>query len=641
MNKEDKDILEIALTRYDQCVSAEADDRKDALDDIKFAHGEQWPVDVKADREAAGQPCLTINRTQRFIKQVVNDIRQVRPAIKTHPVDSAGDPETSEIMTGMIRAIEQSCNAEIAYDWAAESAITSGKGFWRITTEYSDLESFEQDIVIKRIRNRFSVYLDPNAKEPDGSDAKFGFVVKSMLRKDFEAKYPGIKSEWDKCDSGTSMEHWYTSDSVLVAEYWELEEQLATLNQLLDGSVSWGEAPAELIANTRESTRVTLIQRIITGRDILETKKYPFKYIPIIPVLGEERDIEGKTYLQGMVRDMKDAQRMYNYMRSASAERIGLAVKSTWIGPKGAFKSPKWKLAHKKNFPFLEWDTDAVKEAGGIPPVHVPPPEVSSGLVQEQQTAAEELKAMPGIYDAGLGDRSNEVSGVAINARNLRSDIANFHYVDNLSRAQRHSGRVMLDMFPTIYSEERVIRILKPDGDAETVQINAEGIDKKTQKPYHFDLNAGKYDIVVDIGPSFATQRQEAVESMLKMVQAYPAAMPVMGDLLAKNMDWPEAPEIAKRLKLLLPAEIAADENPQIKQIMEQSKQQMAQGQQYISMLEAQIKQLALQLESKDGELSVKEGELARKYEEMYKGFITDMRELELKYQTNVPGAEM
>lgn len=632
------EVLELALKRFNACVDAESENRADALEDLEFAHGEQWPESIRNDRDAEQRPCLVMNRTQRFVKQVVNDIRQVRPAGKARPVDSVADPDTAEAMNGMMKAIEQSCNAEIAYDWATEYAVIMGWGYIRVTCDYTDPESFEKDIIIKRVRNPFSVYLDPSRKEPEGSDSKYGFVVDNMSKESFEKKYPKAKSSWGPSGTGDG-EDWFSDESVRIAEYWELEETRQKLSLMSDGSKAWGEVEGAI--NVRDSVKTELVQRIITGLDILEEKRYPWKYIPIVPVLGEEKDIEGKVYLQGMVRDLKDPQRQYNYMRSAMVERIALAPKAPFIGPKGSMKSPKWRNVNTKNYANLEWEIEPVLKAGGLPPMRTPPPDVSSGLVQEINTSTEEFKAISGIYDPGLGDRSNEVSGTAINARKVQSDIANFHFVDNLARSIRHVWRISLDMMPTVYPDERVVRILRPNGDEETIQINKPYIDPKTQKERNYDLTTGKYDVAIDIGPSYATQRQEAVESMIAMVKAFPGAMQVMGDLLAKNMDWPEADEISKRLKLLLPPEIAADENPQIKAIQQQYEQIIQQGKEYIGMLEGQLQSMSIQLQNKKGDLAIKKGDLDRKLEKDAVDTIMDANKLELEYEQNVPGASV
>lgn len=623
-----KDIIATAKKRFQHCQEAESENRDLALEDLEFVEGEQWPDDVKSEREKEGRPCLVINKTPLYVRQIVNEIRQIRPSIKVRGVDSSSDPETAEIINGMIRAIEQDCAAESAYDWAAEYAVKAGFGFWRITTDYETDDSFEQCIKIERVRNPFAVYIDPAAQQQDASDMRYAFVVEKMSKDEFSSKYPGAEGEWPAGEERDTW--WFGEDFVRVAEYWSVETQKVTISMILNPETGQQEVIEADIADaiaTRTVERRTVKQRIMTGAAVLEENEWLGRYIPIIRVLGREVDIEGELHLKGMVRDMKDAQRQYNYMRSASVERIALAPKAPWVGPEGTFTNPKWRTANKKNHAYLEYKP----VPGQQPPWRDKPPEVSSGLVAEIQTASEELKAITGIYDAGIGARSNEVSGIAIDSRRSESDVANFDFVDNLARAMTYSGKVLVDLIPKIYGAARMIRIVKPDGEEDSVQINAPYVDPRTMRPRNYDLTAGRYDVAVDIGPSYATQRKEAVDSMLEVLKAFPQAAQVMGDLLAKNFDWPDADEIAKRLKLLLPVEVLQDENPAFKQAMAQKDQQISMLSQQLQALNSQAQQLAVEVQNKSLDAQVKERDLRRKIAKDLMDYQVDMTDLEIK----------
>ena len=386
------------------------------------------------------------------------------------------------------------------------------------------------------------------------------------------------------------------------------------------------EGAVEGAIATRKVQSRKVVQRIMTANEVLEENEWLGKYIPIVRVLGRELDIEGETYMKGMVRDLKDPARLYNYTRSASAERTALAPKAPWVGPKGSFRNQKWRTANKKNHAYLEYDV----VPGQNPPWRDKPPEASSALITETQQSSEEMKAITGIYDPGLGDRSNEVSGVAVNARQGRSDISNFDFVDNLARSMTYAGKVLVDLIPKIYGGPRMLRIVKPDGSDESVQVNSPYIDEQ-QRPRNYQLNAGRYDVSVDVGPSYATQRQEAAESMLEFVKGFPAAAQVTGDLMAKNFDWPESDEISKRLKLLLPPELLADENPQFRMAIQQKDQQIQAMQGQMGQLAQALQQMQLQLENKQGELKVKQGELAQKIQKTINDHIEGMTGLELE----------
>jgi len=674
--KEDDELeefLTLARERFDECITAENDNRILALEDLRFRAGDQWPESVKRDRDLEGRPCLTLNRIPTHIRQVVNDIRQMHPSITVKPIDSGSDPETARIMSGMIKAIESSSNAEIAYDWAVEYAVIMGWGFFRITTKYQREDSFDQVLAIERVNNHFSVFPDPGRSEPDGSDMRFCFVMDNMDRKDFEAKYPGAESEWDnEAELGTHRELWYVDDKVRVAEYWveeieyktliidslgntrledikdeeadcdededENEDEVNELEGVEDGDVeTQTQADPEVVDVQERRVEIKKItQYIITGKEILEENEYQGQYIPIVIVLGEELNIEGELKLNGMVRALKDPQRQYNYWRTASTERVALAPKAPYIGPEGAFRSPKWELANTKNYAYLEYTPKTLNGTPLAPPRREMPPDVSPGFVNEIQTTAEELKAISGQYDTSLGAQGAEISGKAINAKVSRGNISNYHYSDNLIRAKKHAGRILVDLIPKIYDNTRIINILNPDGTEEPVQINQEYLDPQTQKYKKYDLKAGRYDVAIDVGPSFTTQRETAVEAMSNYIKADPASAPLLGDLIVKAQDWPQADEAAKRLRTRLPAKVIESENPQVQQLIRKSqeevkqvKAQAQQSQQYTAALEQAVREKDLQLKNKADETKIKQGDLKLKYKELERKYL----EMENKYK--------
>ena len=632
----DEDLLTIARERFKQCVDIESENREAALADLKFHDGDQWPDSVRTERESEQRPCLTINKIPLYTRQITNEIRQMKPGVKIRGVDSQSDPKTAEVIGGMIRAIERDSAADSAYQWGADHAVKMGWGCWRVTTEYEQDQGFDQVVRIKRIRNPFSVYFGP-CEQQDSSDAHFAFVVRRLSKAEFERKYPDATSEWSEYGIGDTDRDWFTTDGVRVAEYWEKVFEKTQLHLIVDPmtgqQMQWeGEVPEGIeVVDSRTVETCRVVQRIITGAEVLETNDWAGKYIPIVRVLGREEDIEGELILKGMVRDSKDAQRQYNYMRSASVERIALAPKAPFTGPQGAFDNPKWATANKKNHAFLEWNTEAVMEAGGQAPRREPPPDVSPGLVTEIQTASQEIKDIFGIYNAGLGDRGNETSGVAIDSRRSESDVSNFDFSDNYGKALVYTGRILVDLIPKIYTGDRVVKILGLDDKEQTVRLNTPYIDPQTMKEHNYDLTAGRYDVVVDIGPSYATQRKEASERMMQMIQAYPDVAPLIGDLVVKSMDWSGADEISKRLRMMVPAEIWMDENPQFKRAMQEKDQmlQMMQGQ--MQQMQDALQKMSLELQNRDKEIAIKAAEVERKRTADRMDHVEGVTELELK----------
>lgn len=589
---ETDDILAEAKRLYGICQDAEDHNRKTAKDDITFAReGTQWDDKIRKAREAEGRPCLTINKLPAFIRQVVNDARQNKPSIKVHPVDSGADVETADVINGLIRNIEYTSNAEVAYDTATESAVTGGFGYIRVGVGYAYDTALDQDITIDRVVNPFQIYGDPHSKAADSSDWDVAFVVEKMTERAFKAKYKAAVTNWDDADAWGD-EQWRSDDMVTVAEYWTREEYDRPVLQLSDGTIldrAEFEADEQLqllvraqqMEITRERTAKShrTKQRFISGAEVLSERDWPGRYIPIIPVYGDEFDVNGKRYFRSLIHNAIDAQRMFNYWRTTSTELVALAPRVPFIGPRGAFDDDdNWQTVNVKSHPYLEY-------SGPVPPQRQSLDSgPAAGALQEALNASDDMKAIIGLYDASLGARSNETSGRAIMARQREGDVATFHFIDNMARAIRHTGRVILDLLPHLYNTERVIRVIGEDGSERAVTINApfQKTDPETGKPMVDEmgqavlglhkLDAGKYDLTVTTGPSFTTRREEAAYSMTEALRAFPAAAPVIMPELAKNLDWPGADDIAEKLKQQSEGQIPE----QVQQLIEEGKAQIA-----------------------------------------------------------------
>jgi hypothetical protein len=575
------DLLKEAKEAFELCVAHEAENRAQALDDIRFARlGEQWPAEVRKRRELDARPCLTINRLPAFIRQVVNDARQNRPAIKVHPADDAADPAVAEIMNGLIRNIEYISDADTAYDTALDCAVTSGLGYFRVNTRYASDDGFDQDIVIQRVANPFSIFGDPWSTAADSADWNLAFVVDSMSRDRFKARYKGAdKVDWDALGYAGLAAPWLDDERIMAAEYWTRRPVKRLILALSNGETvsedvfrankaMFEASGISVIGQPREAISFEVKQHLLTGAEVLETVDWAGKYIPIVPVYGDEVNLEGRRHLRSLVRDAKDPQRMFNYWRTTSTELVALAPRAPFIGPRGAFKtdSDKWATANVENHAYIEFD-------GPTPPMRQEFGGAPAGALQEAMNASDDIKSILGLYDASLGAASNETSGRAILARMREGDVSTFHFVDNLSRAIRHAGRILIDLIPKVYSEPRILRVLGPGGEPSTVAVNQAGQGDPNLRVY--DLAAGKYDLTVEAGPSFTTRREEAANQMIELIRAFPEAAPVLGDLLAKNLDWPGADEIAERLKTLLPPQLqagaqAAGPGPQVQALQQQ-----------------------------------------------------------------------
>jgi hypothetical protein len=610
--KSDSDILTVARSRLDMAMSALSDSRQDENDDLKFYAGSpdnhwQWPADVLATRGAVqgqtinARPCLTINKLPQHVRQVTNDQRQNRPGAKVIPVDDNADIEVADIFNGMIRHIEYISDADVAYDTACENQVAYGEGYIRLLTEYCEDNSFDQDIKIGRIRNSFSVYMDPTIQDPTGADAKYCFVTQDLTKEEFERMYPDAAPVTTLQSLGVgdqSLSNWLNEDTIRVADYYYIDYDRATLNLYPGNATAFEGTPEDKQlkafygkpVKSRESDRPKVRYCKINGYEILEQREWAGRYIPVIRIVGNEFEVDGRLYVSGLVRNAKDAQRMYNYWVSQEAEMLALAPKAPFIGYGGQFEGyeDKWKTANTNNWPYLEVNPDVTDGQGSVMPLpqRAQPPMASSGLLQAKAGASEDIKSTTGQYNASLGMGSNERSGKAILARQREGDVGTYHYGDNLARGVRHVARQLVDLIPKIYDTQRIARIIGEDGNTKMVKINPDQpepvnkiIDQNgivIEKIYN--PGVGKYDVVATTGPGYATKRQEALEAMAQLLQGNPQLWTVAGDLFVKNMDWPGAQEMAKRFAKTIDPKLMGDgeDNPAL-QAAQQQMQAMGQ----------------------------------------------------------------
>jgi len=635
------DMLATMRSRFTMAISALGESREDELDDLRFMAGSpdnqwQWPADVLATRGSVqgqtinARPCLTINKLPQHVRQVTNQQRQNRPSGKVIPADDNADVAVAAVFDGIIRHIEYMSDADVAYDTACDNQVTYGEGYIRILTEYAREDSFDQDLRIGRIRNSFSVYMDPTIQDPCGSDAKWCFITEDLLKEEFERMFPDaapITSIMAQGIGAQSLSQWISQNTVRIAEYFYIDHEKAKLNLYPGNVTAFNGTPqdGQLKAMFGQPVRTRTVDRRkvmwvkTNGYEVLDEREWIGKYIPVVRVVGNEFEVDGRLYISGLVRNAKDAQRMYNYWTSQEAEMLALAPKAPFIGYGGQFEGyeMQWKTANTTNWPYLEVNPDVTDGAGNVLPLpqRSQPPMAQTGLIQAKMGAAEDIKSTTGQYNASLGQQGNERSGKAIMARVQEGDTGTYHYVDNLGRAIRHITRQLVDMIPKIYDTERIARIIGVDGEVGMAKINPQ--QPEPVKPIMdaagnviekiYNPTVGTYDVVITTGPSYLTKRQEAVEAMANILQTSPQLWQVAGDLFIKNMDWPGAQEMAARFKKIIDPKVLAedDKSPELQsaeQMIEALTQQLNQTMGLIENIQNSMEAQEMQIKAYDAE---------------------------------------
>lgn len=564
-------IVTEAGKRLDQCMSTESDYRRDALSDQNFAIGNQWEDGIRTAREQAKQPCLQFNLIPKFLRQVTGDARQNVPAVNVVPANNNATKDVADILKGMVRYIEYQSTADYVYTKGLDGSTRCGRGAWRVDTEYEEGATFDQSIVIKQISNPLSVYWDTTAQGPVYRDAEWCIVRDWIDNNKFERLWPGKTPSKETLATGVGdVERWINDSAVCVAEYWRrepVEKELLHVQvfpKSIDG-ISPAPDPYDVVIYKDEmlekfpDTDIQVVKRrkvvtykivcyTITGAVVLEKREWPGKWIPVIPVLGEETNVGGVEHLSGIVRDMKDPQRAYNYWMTMLTEQVALAPKIPWIVTDTMVESylAEWSDMNSTNYPYIRYTPDPAQPSGPQRPL---PPQISPGYAQMMQIAQGALNDTSGIFKPALGQESNETSGRAILARQKEGDTGTYVYIDNWLKSVSFTGEIIVDLIPHVYDSERVVQITDEQGETSLVQINQSFEENGIKKLY--DVTTGKYGVRVTTGPSYLTKKQEAANSMLEFMRIYPAAAPVLGDLFAKSQDWEGSEEIADRLKAL------------------------------------------------------------------------------------------
>ena len=569
--KDDK-LLTLIRKRASAGKSADTHNRAHVREAKRFLNLEQWNEDDLSIRK--NRPCLVIDHINQIIDQVSGDQRLNMRGLKVRAGDVTAKVEWAQIKEAKIRHIIAQLSAKMALDKASEHQLQGGTGYVRVITEYAGDDTFEQKVSIVPIYNELSVIWDDCAITWDRMDGNWFIIYERISKDSYKEQYDKMPTDLPIVDGDFN---WRGDNDVIVAEYFCKEFEKKTIYLLRNGQTTEdGNLPPvktddgiehtqyEIDLKTekprsREVTSYKIYRWKVDGADVLDTKElWPSKYWPVVPVWGKEIGVDGKVYRRGITKNTMDSQRMYNYFASSAAEAYGLAPKSK------IFVTPEMIAGHENQWNAINYRMDPYTLVNAIDPEdpksivwpqQVNPPQASTALIAGLTQSSEDIRLTSGnLGTPAFNAPSQEASGVALRARQNVSDVADYVFTDNLNRAFCRVGEIILDLFPTIYDTERTIRTLGEDWiSTKEVQINVPGSIAERQplsgRGFQNDMTSGRYEIVIDTGPSFTTARQEAAAFYTTLVQSQPQLAGLIGDIMMKNQDIPESQTVAYRIK--------------------------------------------------------------------------------------------
>lgn len=589
-------------------VEAETTNRSEALNDLKFRFGEQWPVEMTGQRKLQDRPWFTINETDSYVRAVVNQMRQQRPRIKAQPVDSRSDPKIAQVITGLTRHVEENSDAPNAYDLACEFAITMGWGYWRMRTDYIREDSFLQDAYIDPVENPFTVYNDPNSSLPDGSDSRRCIITDVMPKREFLKEHPGaMMAPFSARGSGDSTAEWVTANDIRLAEFYKVDFVKARLALLSSGEAVYeDDLPPKAfldknglaIVKVRESYKRKVTWAKVSAFETLEEKDIPGRFIPVVPVYGATVIIDGKRRRFGMVRFAKDPQQLVNYWQTSITETVAMAPKAKWLGAAGFDEGfeQEWRQANNSMLPVLHWNQ---KDENGneIPaPTRVQPEPPPEGAMMAALGASQNLQRVLGMFDPAVRGGAQRKSDKTLNAEAQQTEIANYHFYDNFTRSLKHTGRIILGWTPVVWDTQRVQRIIGEDGRPKLVTMNEKQTDAAgaITKVLN-DVTVGTYDIVMETGPGYNSRRQEAVANLMQLLETPlgEKVAQVADDIIVRQMDFNGSDVVADRLAAANPLSQIDEESdvpPQAQMMIKGLQQQLQKALQALQQAGIEIK---------------------------------------------------
>jgi hypothetical protein len=567
---EQKAIVEEVRERMLSAWEHERLNIEEAQIDQRFRANDQWSDAAKRERELDGRPWLTFNQMNTYVNQVVNPIKQADKTFKAKPDDNQGDPTIARVVDGLFKKIMRQSMGHAVVGHMIECQAGCSIGWVRLDHGYKDDESFEQEIFLKKVENPLSVFCDPAARDPVRSDAMWMAVTEMWPKSSFEARWPDAAQESvdDPATAGarsgiTDFGYWSDDKDIRICEYYRKVATTKTIAKMPDGTTKDITGKEDTLGMQAQQTRKVQSYRVekymVTGSEVLEGPiEVPGCYIPLVPAVGGEIALDRGIYRYSVIRFIRDPQKLYNLARTAMAEHLGQTPKAPYLATAKMISRYRamWDTVSTKNRSYLLYDVD--KDAPTARPERVAAAETPVALIQDAQISRDDMKYGSGIHDASLGAKSQEVSGVALHAKQMESDVSNYHFADNLEATLTHIGRVAMSWIPVIYDTPRTILLVNEDGTEHPTPINTPQIDPNTGYTVIVnDLTNAKFSVTVDIGPSYSTRRIESAQEIGEFMKALPPQQAMLiSDIYARNQEWEGHEEIADRLKATVPPQI-------------------------------------------------------------------------------------
>ncbi|WP_105679516.1 portal protein [Cronobacter dublinensis] len=608
-----KDKHERIMLRFDRAHSPQQDVREKCIEATRFARvpGGQWEgatsAGTKLDEQFEKYPKFEINKVATELNRIISEYRNNRISVKFRPGDRDASEELANKLNGLFRADYEETDGGEACDNAFDDAATGGFGCFRLTSmlvnEYDPMDE-RQRIAIEPIYDPSrSVWFDPDAKKYDKSDAMWAFCMYSMSPDKYRAEYDKEPSSLDPGTSSWEYE-WFGNDVVYIAKYYEVRKEsvdVVSYRQPLTGEIATYDSDQiedildELQqAGFQEVARRSVKRRriyvsVVDGDGFLEKpRRIPGEHIPLIPVYGKRWFIDDIERVEGHIAKAMDPQRLYNLQVSMLADSAAQDPGQTPIVDIEQIRGLEkhWEARNKRRPAFLPLKPVRDKAGNVIAPANVSgytqAPALNQALAALLQQTSSDIQEVTGGSMAMQQMPSNVAQETVNNLMN-RADMSSFIYLDNMAKSLKRAGEVWLSMAREVYGSDREVRIVNEDGTDDIALMNAAVKDQQTGQMVALnDLSTGRYDVTVDVGPSYTARRDATISTLSQILQNMlptdPMRPAIMG-IIIDNMDGEGLDDFKEYNRSQLLTSGVVKPRNQKEQAVVQQAQQAAQGQ--------------------------------------------------------------
>jgi hypothetical protein len=626
-------------------------------DDMNFVLRDQWSAVERSEFSRLFKPAMTFNKLYDTTKKVIGEQRKNKPDLMVRSLTGNSKQNQIDLRADLVRTISYQSQNDLVYQTAFRSALMMGYGAFEIVLDYESPKSFDQVIRFDLIPDVTRTSFDPTAMKPHKGDGNFSARQFVYTKEEFYATYPWVLDPISYSDPRSLLDfQWETRDTIVVAKYsrkewyplkvllltdgttvtedeWhDMQKDISMQKKLAEGSQVVGDIIRQTIPEIhgeRISKDYKIRQYMLTQNQIIDYSDWPSKYLPLIFVDGDSNFINGQQYTRSFIHEAKDAQKFVNYVGSEVAAEIKNRRREQWLGtPDNILGNEQmWRNPELQNGILIAKPDPKT----GAMPNKLPPWELSQTLLQQYQRGCQDMREILGFSETEAL-QGRDMSGKARRERKMEGSMSAYVFFDNLNQAIEQGGRVVLDLLPVIAGErERHMVVSKADGRTDSITLNKVTGQSESGEPIRENaLDSGDYDVEIDTGPSFAVQKDIALEFMQQTLQANPQVFPLIADLWAKNLDVQFMPQIAERFKTMVPPEILAKEegkppppkqpNPQemmAQQQMQAQQQQMQMNEQKMHLEEQALMERAEELKIRKEKHLLEQAEMILKAQEM------------------------